>query len=106
MDIKSKMEDLAAIPKKLSGILEMASEGKLKVDIAAKEVTNLANTVRSATDKIVIGLIIASIVIGLSLVLMSQNGAGVLQILTYIIAVVIIIVVAYTMHRRTKREKR
>ncbi|HJJ36575.1 MAG TPA: AarF/UbiB family protein, partial [Methanocorpusculum sp.] len=106
MDIKSKMEDIAAIPKKLSGILEMASEGKLKVDIAAKEVSTLSNTIRSATDKIVIGIIIASIVIGLSLVMMSQNGAGFIQILTYVVAVIIIIVVAITMYKRGKREKR
>ena len=106
MDVKSKMEDLAAIPKKLSGILEMASEGKLKVDIAAKEVENLSNTIRSATDKVVIGLIIASILIGLSLVMMSQNDAGVLQIVAYIGAIIIIIAVAVTMRKRMKREKK
>ncbi len=52
MDITSKLEDLAAVPKELSGILEMAFGGKLKVDISAREVTTLSNTIKRTTDKI------------------------------------------------------
>lgn len=106
MEFKSRIEDLAAIPKKLSGILEMASEGKLKVDVAAKEVAQLSNTINSAVDKLVIGVLFAAIVIGLSLVMMSQNfTVGIFPILAYVGAVLIIIVVFFTMRQRIKRQK-
>ena len=106
MDLKSRIEDLAAIPKKLSGILEMASEGKLKVDIAAKEVGQLSNTINSAVDKLVICVLFAAIVIGLSLVMMSQYySAGIFPLLAYIGAVIIIIVVFFTMRQRIKRQR-
>ena len=106
MDLKSHIEDLAAIPKKLSGILEMASEGKLKVDIAAKEVGQLSNTINSAVDKLVICVLFAAIVIGLSLVMMSQNfNAGIFPLLAYIGAIIIIIVVFFTMRQRIKRQR-
>ncbi|MDO5847431.1 MAG: AarF/UbiB family protein [Methanocorpusculum sp.] len=106
MDLKSHIEDLATIPKKLSGILEMASEGKLKVDIAAKEVGQLSNTINSAVDKLVICVLFAAIVIGLSLVMMSQNfNAGIFPILAYICAALIIIVVFFTMRQRIKRQR-
>ena len=58
----------------------MASEGKLKVDIAAKEVGRLSDTISSSVDKLVIGLMMASIVIGLSLVVMSQNFTMVFEL--------------------------
>ena len=106
MDVKSKIEDLMAVPKKLSGVLEMASEGKLKVDIMAKEVGELSNTINSAVDKLVIGVIFAAILIGLSLVVMSQSFAiGYIPIIAYVLAVVIIVVVFFTMRKRIKREK-
>ncbi|MBQ0106850.1 MAG: AarF/ABC1/UbiB kinase family protein [Methanocorpusculum sp.] len=106
MDLKSRIEDLAAIPKKLSGILEMASEGKLKVDIAAKEVGQLSNTINSAVDKLVICVLFAAIVIGLSLVMMSQYySAGIFPLLAYIGAIIIIIVVFFTMRQRIKRQR-
>ncbi len=106
MDLKSHIEDLAAIPKKLSGILEMASEGKLKVDIAAKEVGQLSNTINSAVDKLVICVLFAAIVIGLSLVMMSQSfNAGIFPLLAYIGAIIIIIVVFFTMRQRIKRQR-
>lgn len=106
LDAKMKFEDLANVPKQLSGVLEMASEGKLKVDIAAREIGNLSNTISSSVDKLVIGLIMASIVIGLSLVVMSQDfSAGFLPVLAYVVAVAIIIVIFFTMRARIRRNK-
>ncbi len=106
LEAKMKFEDIAAIPQQLSGVLDMASEGKLKVDIAAKEVGHLSNTINSAVDKVVIGLIMASIVIGLSLVVMSQSFAvGIFPILAYVAAVAIIIIVFWTMRARMRKNK-
>lgn len=106
LEAKMKFDDLANVPKQLSGVLEMASEGKLKVDIAAKEVGRLSDTISSSVDKLVIGLIMASIVIGLSLVVMSQNFAmGIIPILAYVAAVAIIIVVFWTMRARSRKNR-
>lgn len=106
LEAKMKFEDLANVPKQLSGVLEMASEGKLKVDIAAKEVGRLSDTISSSVDKLVIGLMMASIVIGLSLVVMSQNFTmGFIPILAYVAAVIIIIVVFWTMRSRMRKNR-
>ncbi len=106
LEAKMKLEDLANVPKQLSGVLEMASEGKLKVDVAAKEVGYLSDTISSSVDKLVIGLIMASIVIGLSLVVMSQSFAiGFIPILAYVAAVIIIIVVFWTMRSRMRKTR-
>ena len=106
LEAKMKFEDLANVPKQLSGVLEMASEGKLKVDIAAKEVGRLSDTLSSSVDKLVIGLMMASIVIGLSLVVMSQSFTmGFIPILAYVAAVIIIIVVFWTMRSRMRKNR-
>ncbi|WP_319377895.1 ABC1 kinase family protein [uncultured Methanocorpusculum sp.] len=104
LDAKMRFEDLARVPKQLGSVLEMASEGKLKVDISAKEVTHLSDTIEGAVDKLVIGLILSAIVIGLSLVMMSQTFTSeFLPVIAYIAAVLVIIVIFYKMRSRSKK---
>ncbi|ABN06352.1 2-octaprenylphenol hydroxylase [Methanocorpusculum labreanum Z] len=104
LDAKMRFEDLARVPKQLGSVLEMASEGKLKVDISAKEVTHLSDTIEGAVDKLVIGLILSAIVIGLSLVMMSQTFTSeFLPVIAYIAAVLVIIVIFYKMRSRNKK---
>ncbi|MDO9522994.1 MAG: AarF/UbiB family protein [Methanocorpusculum sp.] len=104
LDAKVRLEDLARVPRQLGSVLEMASEGKLKVDISAKEVTQLSKTIESSVDKLVIGLILSAIVIGLSLVMMSQTfTVEFVPIIAYIIAVLVIIVIFYKMRSRGKK---
>lgn len=106
LDAKIKLEDLSRVPKQLSSVLEMASEGKLKVDIAAKEVGRLSNTIDTAIEKVVFGLIVSAMVIGLSLVFMSQNFTmEFLPILAYVAAVIVLIVVLWSIMRRAKKSK-
>lgn len=106
LDAKVKLEDLARVPKQLGSVLEMASEGKLKVDIVAKEVGQLSETINSAVEKLVLGLIVSAIVIGLSLVVMSQNFTmEFLPIIAYIGAVIVLIVVLWNIRRRSKKTK-
>jgi ubiquinone biosynthesis protein len=74
------------------------------VDISAKEVTQLSKTIESSVDKLVIGLILSAIVIGLSLVMMSQTfTVEFVPIIAYIIAVLVIIVIFYKMRSRGKK---
>lgn len=106
LDAKVRLEDLARVPRQLGSVLEMASEGKLKVDISAKEVTDLSKTIESSVDKLVIGLILSSIVIGLSLVMMSQTFTSeFLPVIAYIAAVLVIIVIFYKMRSRSKKHE-
>ena len=106
LDAKVRLEDLARVPRQLGSVLEMASEGKLKVDISAKEVTDLSKTIESSVDKLVIGLILSAIVIGLSLVMMSQTFTSeFLPVIAYIAAVLVIIVIFYKMRSRSKKHE-
>jgi hypothetical protein len=107
VEAKMKIEDIAAVPKKINSVLEMASQGKLKIDVEAKAVTQLSDTIKGSVDKIVIGLLMASIVIGLSLVMMNQSFTmEFFPLIAYGVAVLIIVVVVLGMWSRMKRSKR
>lgn len=101
LEAKIRLEDLSRVPQRLSSVLEMASEGKLRIDVAAKEIGDLRVTVESSVDKLVIGLMMSAIVIGLSLILMSRPAeAGMFPLLSYIAAIIIIMIVFYKMKTR------
>jgi len=106
LDAKVRLEDLSRVPQQLSSVLEMASEGKLRIDVAAKEVGDLRMTIESSIDRLVIGMMVSAIVIGLSLVLMSQPAeAGYYPLLAYIAAIIVIVIIFYKMKtRKFKRE--
>jgi len=107
MELKGKFEDLLAVPKKLAGVLDMASEGKLKVDIAAKELGKLSVSISSSMDKAIIGLILSSIIIGISLVVMNQQfDMGAIPVILYICAVLVILILFFTMRARIKKQKK
>ena len=107
LEAKVRLEDLSRVPQQLSAVLEMASEGKLRIDIAAKEVSELRMTIESSIDRLVIGMIVSAIVIGLSLVLMTQPAeAGYFPLLAYISAIIVIVIIFYKMKtRKFKREE-
>lgn len=106
LDAKVRLEDLSRVPQQLSSVLEMASEGKLRIDVAAKEVGELRMTIESSIDRLVIDMMVSAIVIGLSLVLMSQPAeAGYYPLLAYIAAIIVIVIIFYKMKtRKLKRE--
>ena len=107
LEAKVRLEDLSRVPQQLSAVLEMASEGKLRIDIAAKEVSELRMTIESSIDRLVIGMMVSAIVIGLSLVLMTQPAeAGYYPLLAYISAIIVIVIILYKMKtRKFKREE-
>jgi ubiquinone biosynthesis protein len=106
LDAKVRLEDLSRIPQRLSSILEMASEGKFRIDVVAREVDELRVTIESSIDRLVIGMLVSAIVVGLSLVLMSQpTGAGYYPLLAYIVAIMAIVIILYKMKiRKSKQE--
>ena len=107
LDAKVRLEDLSRVPQQLSSVLEMASEGKLRIDVAAKEVGELRMTIESSIDRLVIGMMVSAIVIGLSLVLTSQPAeAGYYPLLAYVAAIIVIVIIFYKMKtRKLKREE-
>ncbi len=101
LDAKVRLDDLSRVPQQLSSVLEMASEGKMRLDIRVQEVTDLRISFESAIDKLVIGLMMSAIVVGLSLVLMSQPmEAGYFPLLSYVVAIIIIVIIFYRMQTR------
>jgi ubiquinone biosynthesis protein len=106
LDAKARIEDLSRVPQQLSSILEMASEGKLRIDIATKEIDELRMTIESSIDRLVIGMLVSAIVIGLSLVLMNQPvEERYYSLLTYIVTIIVIVIILYKMKiRKLKHE--
>lgn len=105
LEAKVRLEDLSRVPKQLSSVLEMASEGKMRVDVRAQEIDSLRISIESSIDKLVIGLMMSAIVIGLSLILMMQPAeAGIYPLLAYIITIIIIIVLFYRIYTRKGKD--
>ncbi|MCQ2355829.1 MAG: hypothetical protein MJ014_02235 [Methanocorpusculum sp.] len=48
LDAKVRLEDFSRVPQQLSSVLEMASEGKFRINVAAKEVGKLRMTNESS----------------------------------------------------------
>jgi ubiquinone biosynthesis protein len=106
LDAKARLEDISRVPQQLSSILEMASEGKLRIDIATKEIDELRVTIESSIDRLVIGMLVSAIVIGLSLVLMNQPvEERYYSLLIYIVTIIVIVIILYKMKiRKLKQE--
>ncbi|HJK62118.1 MAG TPA: hypothetical protein O0X37_04000 [Methanocorpusculum sp.] len=64
-------------------------------------------TIESSIDRLVIGMMVSAIVIGLSRVLMTQPAeAGYYPLLAYISAIIVIVIILYKMKtRKFKREE-
>jgi ubiquinone biosynthesis protein len=106
LDTKARIEDLSRMPQQLSSILEMASEGKLRIDIATKEIDELRMTIESSIDRLVIGMLVSAIVIGLSLVLMNQPvEERYYSLLTYIVTIIVIVIILYKMKTRKLKQE-
>jgi len=58
-----------ALPKAINNVITKVSKGQFQFEITSQEITKLSASIDASTDKLVMGLIIASMVIGSSLVL-------------------------------------
>ncbi len=87
------VDDIISIPKSLNRALSRATDGSIKIDVAAIDVMNLAQSIDRASNRMLIGFIVGAIVIGSSLMIyLSPGEASVtynLGVFSYIAAFII-----------------
>ena len=65
---------LLRIPDQVSSALKKVSEGKVRIDVVAHDIRRLQETMDRSTDRIMVGLIVSSVVIGSSLLLLASGS--------------------------------
>ncbi len=65
---------LLRIPDQVSSALKKVSEGKIRIDVVAHDIRRLQETMDRSTDRIMVGLIVSSVVIGSSLLLLASGS--------------------------------
>lgn len=65
---------LLRIPDQVSSALKKVSEGKVRLDVVAHDVRKLQETLDRSTDRIMVGLITSSVVIGSSLLMLASGS--------------------------------
>lgn len=64
---------LLRIPDQVTSALKKVSEGKVRIDVVAHDIRRLQETLDRSTDRIMVGLITSSVVIGSSLLLLASG---------------------------------
>lgn len=62
-------QGVVALPKAINNVITKVSKGQFRFEITSREISGLSTSIDASTDKLVMGLVIASMVIGSSLVL-------------------------------------
>jgi len=69
MAMMNLTQGIVALPKAINTVVTKVSKGQFQFEITSKEISRLSTSIDASTDKVVMGLIIASMVVGSSLVL-------------------------------------
>jgi len=106
MAMMNLTQGLVALPKAINTVVTRVSKGQFQFDITSKEISTLSTSIELSTDKLAMGLIIASMVIGSSLVLNAPfiTSLPVIYWLAtgiYVAAIVFAVLSLYTIMKRT-----
>ncbi|WFN33674.1 AarF/UbiB family protein [Methanogenium sp. S4BF] len=63
------VDDIFSVPKSLNRALTKATDGSIKIDVAAADLMHMARSIDRASNKMLVGFIVGAIVIGSSLML-------------------------------------
>ena len=101
-------ESIMKLPKIVNRTLDRLAKGNVQVDIVAKDVENLSNTIERASDKLLMGLVSSALVIGASIVMFSADFdySEYLIALTVIIYLIAFVLGLATLVRVLYREKK
>ncbi len=65
---------LAGLPQDLSRLLKAARRGQLDIHIEIGNLTRVGNQLESAMNRLVVGLVVAALIVGSSIVMTVQGG--------------------------------
>lgn len=98
-------QGIVALPKAINSVVTKVSKGQFQFEITSNDLSKLSGSIDTSTDKVVMGLIIASMVIGSSLVInapfiSSYTPIYWLALLIYISAIAFAILSMYKILKR------
>jgi ubiquinone biosynthesis protein len=67
-------EALALLPRQLRGLVHSAAEGRLRLRVDSEQLSAVANQVSHAANRLAMGLVIAALIIGSSIVMTVEGG--------------------------------
>lgn len=70
----SSLRALLRMPEQMNAAFQRVSEGRVRIDVVAGDVQRLQETVDRSTDRLMVGLITSSVVIGSSLLLLAPDA--------------------------------
>jgi ubiquinone biosynthesis protein len=99
------IEGFMNIPRAINQILRSVTGGHFKLEVAADDLKTLSAIIKQASDRVLIGLIIAALVIGSSVVVHASDtpitgSIFYLAFLVYLIAIVIAIIAIVSLFRK------
>jgi len=98
------VDDFLSLPHVINRALLKATDGSIRIEVVGTDISRLATSINRASNNLLIGLIIAAIVIGSSLMIYFSDGPGVfsynLALFGYIVAMVIGLVSIYRVWRQ------
>ncbi|MFA7198438.1 MAG: AarF/ABC1/UbiB kinase family protein, partial [Methanoculleus sp.] len=104
-------ENLLAIPGNVNETLKTLSEGTVTIELENRDLTAIVGVIDRTSDKIIIGLVIAAIVVGSSLILRVADlpipgYVSILATVGYVLAVILGFYAVYDAirHSRTLRK--
>ncbi len=71
--LMESMDSIMKLPKIFNRTMNKWAAGKFQIDIVAKDVERLSDTIEKATDKILMGIVASALVIGASIVMYSAD---------------------------------
>ena len=71
--VMDSMDSIMKLPQIFNRTMNKWAAGKLQIDIVAKDVEKLSETIEKSTDKIIMGIVASALVIGASIVMYSAD---------------------------------
>ena len=101
LDLLNLRKDFSKLPKHTSEILERLKEGQLKLQLEHKDVAELEREVGRSSNKIVLGVITAALIIGSGLVL-NSGRANLIAYFGFFMASILLVILLYSGIRNKK----
>ncbi len=96
-----------ALPKAINNVVTKVSKGQFQVEVTSRDISNLSTSIDASTDKLVMGVIIAAMVIGSSLVINAPFMSSFMPIywlatVIYLSAIALAVYSLYTIMKRKR----
>ena len=104
LDLLEAFSEIRDLPNNVNKALQRISRGSFTLKVAHDDLDRLGNSIDRASYKILLGLVMASIVLGISLVILATQNVLTVEsfqvtILVYAVAIIVVVVTVIQLYR-------